>query len=90
MEYNAVILAYDCGVNNELVKDSPNFHSAGKGLIIDRAQTISIDNALPYWGKLYVHNFIEQSIEDVNLEDKYRERLVNLIFQLFLTIAIGL
>ena len=53
MEYNQVIIDYESGANNVLVVPSPNFPVSGKGLISDRAQVITTDTGLPYWGESY-------------------------------------
>ena len=90
MDFNQAIVDYECGISNLVVKESPNFPCAGKGLVSNRTEPISKDNGLPYWGQLYVHDFIKQPIEDVDLDEKYRERLVELSFQPFLSIGLCL
>ena len=60
------ILNYDSYVNMVQVVDSPNFPSAGKGLINIRPQPISENTGMPYWGCLFVH---DSTICDVNEND---------------------
>ena len=90
MQYDKIILDHDCEKNKVLVIDSPNFPNAGKGLINNRAQAISKESGLPYWGQLFVVDFIKQNIEAVVLNEKLRERMVELSFQPFLHIGLRL
>ena len=44
------LLKFDSQKNKVAVVKSPNFPSAGKGLISERSQPIAKHTGLPYWG----------------------------------------
>ena len=90
MQYKQSIFEYECATNHVMVTESPMFPSAGKGLVNNHVQPISKDTGLPYWGQLFVHDFVKEPIQDVDLPNKYRERLVKLSFQPFLHIGLHL
>lgn len=90
MCYDQVIVDYESGANNVLVVASPNFPSAGKGLISDRVQAMVPGNEIPYWGELFVHKFEESNIMNLKMKKKFAERLVELPVQPFLGVGICL
>ena len=90
MDYSQVILDYECATNKVIVTESPSFPNAGKGLVNNRTEPISKGTGLPYWGQVFVQDFVKQPIQDVDLDDKYQERLVELSFQPFLHIGLRL
>ena len=64
MQYKQNIIDYESGANNVLVVSSPNFPSAGQGLISDRPQAMVNGNELPYWGEVFIHDFLQKDIKD--------------------------
>ena len=53
-ELNKIVFDYDCRVNKLLVIESPNFPTAGKGVICDRSNPIIEETGFPYWGQLFI------------------------------------
>ena len=88
MEYKQNIIDYESGANKVLVVSSPNFPSAGQGLISDRPQAMVNGNELPYWGEVFIHDFLKKDIKDVKLNKKFAERLVELPVQPFLGLGL--
>ena len=78
MTLDPVVCDYDCGINNVLIVDSPNFPEAGKGLILNRKHPMTEETGLPYWGEVFVHFYERINIEDIPLEKHFSERLIRL------------
>ena len=83
MELNQSILDRDTEMNKVLVVQSPNFPTAGQGLISNHTRSITEGWSLPYWGKVYLHFFQGRSIDDIQLEEKMSVRLIVLPVQPF-------
>ena len=84
------ILNYDSYVNMVQVVDSPNFPTAGKGLINIRSQPITEKTGIPYWGCLFVHYYQHCDIRELEINVCFKDRLVELSWQPFLHLGLRL
>ena len=79
------VLISDSKHNTVKVMDSPNYPDAGKGLLSDRKAAITKDTGMPYWGCVFV-----SMDKEIDMHQKFKERLVKLKFQPFSRLGITL